>query len=51
LIDKDIDDSNRVVRADIVLKTLGEQRDLRALLAFYESPHQQLQLCDVAILL
>ncbi|MNY40319.1 hypothetical protein D3C86_1750550 [compost metagenome] len=40
--DKNIDDSHRVVFADIVIKTFRQQRDLLSVFAFDESLHGHL---------
>jgi hypothetical protein len=38
-VDEDIDHANRVVLGNIVVKTLGQQRNLLAVLAFDKSLH------------
>ena len=38
-VNEDLDDADRVVLSDLVVQALGQQRDLRSILAFDESLH------------
>jgi hypothetical protein len=41
LVDKDFNDPNRVVRGDVIVQRLGQQKRLSAVFTFDETPHRQ----------